>query len=65
MNRKRLEQVLRIRERAAVATLGVWIGGVHYAARDGFSAAALALVDGGLDVNVRSDGDKSTHRGQT
>lgn len=28
-------QVLRIRERAAVGAVGVWIGGVHYAARDG------------------------------
>ena len=33
---------------------------LHYAARDGYAAAALALVDGGLDINVRSDGDKST-----
>lgn len=28
-------QVLRIRERAAVGAVGVWLGGVHYAARDG------------------------------
>jgi uncharacterized protein len=33
---------------------------LHYAARDGYAAAALALVDGGLDVNVPSDGDRST-----
>ena len=33
---------------------------LHYAARDGFAAAAVALVDAGLDVNVRSAGDRST-----
>jgi len=33
---------------------------LHYAARDGYGAAALALVDAGLDVNIRSEGDKST-----
>ena len=33
---------------------------LHYAARDGFAGAALALVDAGLDVNVPSDGDGST-----
>ena len=33
---------------------------LHYAARDGFAAAAVALVDAGLDVNVRSAGDHST-----
>ncbi|MGE0813786.1 MAG: ankyrin repeat domain-containing protein [Vicinamibacterales bacterium] len=33
---------------------------LHYAARDGFSAAAAALVDAGLDVNVPTAGDHST-----
>ncbi|MCC6991070.1 MAG: ankyrin repeat domain-containing protein, partial [Acidobacteria bacterium] len=33
---------------------------LHYAARDGFTAAAVALVDAGLDVNVRTAGDHST-----
>jgi len=33
---------------------------LHYAARDGFTAAAVALVDAGLDVNVPSAGDHST-----
>lgn len=33
---------------------------LHYAARDGYASAALALVDAGLDVNVRSAGDRST-----
>jgi ankyrin repeat protein len=33
---------------------------LHYAARDGFSAAALAIVDAGVDVNVPTDGDRST-----
>jgi ankyrin repeat protein len=33
---------------------------LHYAARDGYAASALALIDGGLDVNVRSEGDRST-----
>ena len=33
---------------------------LHYAARDGFAPAALALLDAGLDVNVPTDGDRST-----
>ena len=33
---------------------------LHYAARDGFAAAAVALLDAGLDVNVATDGDRST-----
>ena len=33
---------------------------LHYAARDGFMAAAVALVDAGLDVNVPTAGDRST-----
>ena len=33
---------------------------LHYAARDGYAAAAVALVDAGLDVNVPSAGDHST-----
>ncbi len=33
---------------------------LHYAARDGFTAAAVALVDAGLDVNVPTAGDHST-----
>ncbi len=33
---------------------------LHYAARDGFASAAVALVDAGLDVNVRTAGDRST-----
>ena len=33
---------------------------LHYAAREGFAAAALALLDAGLDVNVPTDGDRST-----
>jgi len=33
---------------------------LHYAARDGFAASALALVDAGLDVDARSAGDRST-----
>ena len=33
---------------------------LHYAARDGFTSAAVALVDAGLDVNVRTAGDRST-----
>ncbi|MEZ5291997.1 MAG: ankyrin repeat domain-containing protein [Vicinamibacterales bacterium] len=33
---------------------------LHYAARDGFSAAAAELVDAGLDVNVPTAGDHST-----
>jgi uncharacterized protein len=33
---------------------------LHYAARDGFAGAALALLDAGLDVNVPTAGDRST-----
>jgi uncharacterized protein len=33
---------------------------LHYAARDGYAAAALGLVDAGLDVNVPTAGDRST-----
>ena len=33
---------------------------LHYAARDGFAAAALALVDAGLNVNAPTAGDRST-----
>jgi uncharacterized protein len=33
---------------------------LHYAARDGFAAAALALLDAGLNVNVPTAGDRST-----
>jgi uncharacterized protein len=33
---------------------------LHYAARDGFASAALALIDAGLDVNVPTEGDKSS-----
>jgi ankyrin repeat protein len=33
---------------------------LHYAARDGFTAAAVALLDAGLSVNVPTDGDRST-----
>jgi ankyrin repeat protein len=33
---------------------------LHYAARDGFAAAAMALVDAGLDINVPTAGDRST-----
>jgi ankyrin repeat protein len=33
---------------------------LHYAARDGFAPAALALVDAGLNVNVPTEGDRST-----
>ncbi|MEP7118262.1 MAG: ankyrin repeat domain-containing protein [Acidobacteriota bacterium] len=33
---------------------------LHYAARDGFTAAAVALVEAGLDVNTRAAGDGST-----
>jgi ankyrin repeat protein len=33
---------------------------LHYAARDGFAAAATALVDAGLNVNVPTAGDRST-----
>jgi ankyrin repeat protein len=33
---------------------------LHYAARDGFASAALALLDAGLSVNVPTAGDRST-----
>jgi ankyrin repeat protein len=33
---------------------------LHYAARDGFADAALALVDGGLSIDVPTAGDGST-----
>ena len=33
---------------------------LHYAARDGFAAAALALLDGGVNVDVPTEGDRST-----
>jgi ankyrin repeat protein len=33
---------------------------LHYAARDGFAASALALIDAGLDINVPTAGDGST-----
>ncbi|MGE5834148.1 MAG: ankyrin repeat domain-containing protein [Acidobacteriota bacterium] len=33
---------------------------LHYAARDGYTAAAIALLDAGLDVNTPTEGDKST-----
>jgi ankyrin repeat protein len=33
---------------------------LHYAAREGFADAAHALIDGGLDINVPSAGDRST-----
>jgi ankyrin repeat protein len=33
---------------------------LHYAARDGHAAVARKLVDGGLDVNVPTAGDRST-----
>jgi ankyrin repeat protein len=33
---------------------------LHYAARDGFHAVALALVDAGVNINVPTDGDRST-----
>jgi ankyrin repeat protein len=33
---------------------------LHYAARDGFADVARALLDGGLDVNVLTEGDRST-----
>jgi ankyrin repeat protein len=33
---------------------------LHYAARDGFAAAAVALLDAGLNVNVPTAGDRST-----
>ena len=33
---------------------------LHYAAREGYADAALALVDAGFDINAPSDGDRST-----
>ncbi|HUE84537.1 MAG TPA: ankyrin repeat domain-containing protein [Vicinamibacterales bacterium] len=33
---------------------------LHYAARDGFASAALALLDAGLSANVPTGGDRST-----
>jgi ankyrin repeat protein len=33
---------------------------LHYAARDGFAAAATLLLDAGLDVNAPTEGDRST-----
>ena len=33
---------------------------LHYAAREGFADAAVALVDAGVNVNVPTDGDRST-----
>jgi ankyrin repeat protein len=33
---------------------------LHYAAREGFAAVALALLDAGVNVNVPTDGDRST-----
>jgi len=33
---------------------------LHYAARDGFAAAALAIIDAGVNVNVPTAGDRST-----
>jgi uncharacterized protein len=33
---------------------------LHYAARDGFADAAVALLDAGLDVNLPTGGDRST-----
>jgi len=33
---------------------------LHYAARDGYTAAVVALLDAGLDVNTPTEGDKST-----
>jgi ankyrin repeat protein len=33
---------------------------LHYAARDGFAGAALALLDAGVNVNVPTAGDRST-----
>jgi ankyrin repeat protein len=33
---------------------------LHYAARDGFDATVLALLDAGVNVNVPTDGDRST-----
>jgi ankyrin repeat protein len=33
---------------------------LHYAAREGFAGVARALLDAGLDVNIPTDGDRST-----
>lgn len=33
---------------------------LHYAARDGFADAALMLLDSGMNVNLPSEGDRST-----
>ena len=33
---------------------------LHYAARDGHAGAAALLLDGGMDVNMPSEGDRST-----
>lgn len=33
---------------------------LHYAAREGYADAAVALLDAGLNVNLPSEGDKST-----
>ena len=33
---------------------------LHYAVRDGYADAVALLLDAGMDVNKRSDGDKST-----
>jgi ankyrin repeat protein len=33
---------------------------LHYAVRDGFAGVARALLDAGIDVNVPTDGDRST-----
>lgn len=33
---------------------------LHYAVRDGHATAALLLLDGGLDLNLRTEGDRST-----
>ena len=33
---------------------------LHYAAREGFADTAVALLDSGLNVNVPTDGDRST-----
>ena len=33
---------------------------LHYAVRDGYADAAVLLLDAGMDVNKRSDGDKSS-----
>ena len=36
------------------------LSALHYAARDGFAAAATLLLDSGVDVNLPTAGDKST-----